>query len=145
MKRFYRFKATAALLKGLEEKGILKIVSKQIYRDPLSDNRVATKAKVLNEEQRTIVEQFITDFDAEIRKDYLIHGVTGSGKTEVYMNLIDHVLQKGKQAIVLIPEIALTFQTVLLLLWHDTLVDCRFDNCFHALHRSRSIQDWKMA
>ncbi|MCC8060342.1 MAG: primosomal protein N' [Clostridiales bacterium] len=66
----------------------------------------------LNEEQRRIVDSFCADYKSADRRPYLIHGITGSGKTEVYMEMIDYVLRQGRQAIVLIPEIALTWQTV---------------------------------
>lgn len=66
----------------------------------------------LNREQQSIADQFRSDYEAGVRKNYLLYGVTGSGKTEVYLSLIETVLKAGKQAIVLIPEISLTFQTV---------------------------------
>ena len=60
-----------------------------------------------------MIESFRKDYAEGIRRTYLIHGVTGSGKTEVYMEMIRQVVDEGKQAIVLIPEIALTYQTVM--------------------------------
>ncbi len=66
----------------------------------------------LNSRQKEIVEDFAGEYARGIRGQYLIHGVTGSGKTEVYMGMIEGVLALGRQVIVLIPEIALTFQTV---------------------------------
>ncbi len=67
----------------------------------------------VNEEQQAAADGIISQYNQGIRKTYLLHGVTGSGKTEVYMELIRHVTGLGRQVILLIPEIALTYQTVL--------------------------------
>ena len=67
----------------------------------------------LNEEQQYAVDRFCSDYRSGKRETYLIHGITGSGKTEVYMEIMSHVLQDGKQVILLIPEISLTYQTVM--------------------------------
>lgn len=111
-----KFGTTPGVLKGLEEQGLLSVMESRQYRNPLSVEKEGEKKKggglSLNEEQEQIVRQFSEDYRAGVRKSYLIHGVTGSGKTEVYMNLMETVLSEGKQVIVLIPEIALTFQTV---------------------------------
>ncbi len=66
----------------------------------------------LNKSQKELVEEFVADRGNNIYKTYLLHGVTGSGKTEVYIGCIKEVVKQGKQAIVLIPEIGLTYQNL---------------------------------
>lgn len=68
--------------------------------------------KELNEEQQTVYDEFCDDYNKGLRKTYLLHGITGSGKTLVYINMINMVIKMGRQAIVLIPEISLTYQSI---------------------------------
>ena len=103
---------TAAVIRAMAELGIIQVEVSRSYRNPLGEMKQEEKRIALNKEQSRVVEKIWQDFSKEEYHTYLLHGVTGSGKTAVYIELIEKVIKSGKQAIVLIPEIALTYQTV---------------------------------
>lgn len=100
-------------IKALERDGIIEIEVTTEYRNPVNHLESKGYHLTLNDKQQAVVDHITEDMKAKQSKTYLLKGVTGSGKTEVYMELIAHTIAQGKQAIVLIPEIALTFQTVM--------------------------------
>ncbi len=109
-----RYQVPSTVIQKMEADGILKICSTTRYRNPFEGRFQKKEADIrLNREQSRAVEGIWSDYQQGVRRTYLLYGVTGSGKTEVYMELISRVIKEGKQAIVLIPEIALTFQTVM--------------------------------
>ena len=99
-------------LRKLSEQGIIKLESRIKYRNPFPELVTRKQGWPLNDEQRAIVDNFKEEYRKEERRTYLLYGITGSGKTEVYLSLINEVLAAGRQVIVLIPEISLTYQTV---------------------------------
>ena len=117
---------SSATLKIMQEQGVIRIEEERLYRNPVIKSELSPKIP-LNKAQQRIADDFKADIENGRTATYLIHGVTGSGKTEVYMEMIDCVLQRGRQAIVLIPEIALTYQTVLRFYK-------RFGDCVSTLH-----------
>ncbi len=108
-----KLNVTAATLTSMRDAGIIKIESEEYFRNPVAATTGRYGDKVLSPNQQAIVDAIRRDYDQGKRDTYLIHGITGSGKTEVYITLIDDVIKRGKQAIVLIPEIALTYQTLM--------------------------------
>ena len=104
---------TLPVIRALEEQGVLAVESEQVWRNPVREKERAEQPVIYTPEQKTVIERFRRDYASGLRSVYLLHGVTGSGKTEVYMEMIRTVTELGKQAIVLIPEIALTYQTVM--------------------------------
>ncbi len=99
-------------IRRLEDKGIWTLTEKIAWRDPFPGLARETRPIVLNEDQERILQDYRDKRKKGQRGVHLLHGVTGSGKTEVYLALIEEVLAAGQQAIVLIPEISLTYQTV---------------------------------
>ena len=104
---------SGATIKSLEKDGMIAVSTEKRYRNPIANLEQNKRNLQLNPNQKRVVDAVLANADAGIQKTYLLKGVTGSGKTEVYMELIAHAIEKGQQAIVLIPEIALTYQTVM--------------------------------
>lgn len=111
--------ATASVINALIEQGVCEESSERIYRNPLEGKLSTYKGHELLSGQQQAVTGVLADFDKGDGGISLIHGITGSGKTEVYIEIVKGIVERGFQAIVLIPEIALTYQTVM-----------RFYRCF---------------
>ncbi len=109
--------ATLSVIKAFEKDGVIEVQTERNYRNPNSGMHLKAIANhqqiTLTQTQKNCVEEIWQESHSFYPpKAHLIHGVTGSGKTVIYMELIRRVIAEGRQAIVLIPEIALTFQTV---------------------------------
>ncbi len=103
----------SAPIKALEKKGLIQIFDREIKRDVLDFSYVkSTKPFIPTDEQKEAIDFLKNKLYEKEKKPVLIYGVTGSGKTEIYLQIINEVLKNGKQAIVLVPEISLTPQTV---------------------------------
>ena len=104
-------------LRKLADRGLVKLGESEVWRDPLEHmDFVPTQPPPLTRDQESVWRQIKSGIEAASAGNsvspFLLHGVTGSGKTEIYLHAVAQVIKTGKQAIVLVPEIALTPQTV---------------------------------
>lgn len=104
---------STAVLNDAAKKGWLRYIEKETYRDPFADQQFAkTLPFALNAEQQTAVDDILHSMESQAPDTYLLEGITGSGKTEVYLQVIAEGLRQKKTAIMLVPEISLTPQMV---------------------------------
>lgn len=133
---------TASVVQALEKKGLVEIFDNEIYRDPYENKAVMPQRKeiFLNDEQQNAYEKLLKQYSLGVGGASLLYGVTGSGKTMVYLRLIDEMLDMSKNVIVMVPEIALTPQTL-------NLFMSRYGRevaVFHsALSAGQRLDEWK--
>src|SRR5690606_2767513 len=108
-----RHGATMTALAALEEAGVVRREERELYRRPAIAADERSKVRhALNAEQQSAYDRITAAMDERRFETFLLRGITGSGKTEVYLQVIEHALRIGRGAIVLVPEISLTPQTV---------------------------------
>ena len=120
---------TRDVFAALQKKGVIDFFDLEVQRNPFFGKHIEKSEKLkLSDEQKNVLE----NIDIKRYNKYLIHGITGSGKTEVYLQLIEEVLNTGKNALVLVPEISLTPQIT------DRFI-ARFGDVIAILHSRLSI------
>lgn len=100
------------IINSMAKSGILNLNSESYLRNPVKNKKEETDKLIHTDEQIKIINDISVVMDSNEKKPQLIFGITGSGKTEIYIDLIRKTIKSGKQAIVLIPEIALVYQTL---------------------------------
>ena len=130
-----------SVIENLISKGVLICFEKQVFRTPYKTNVNPKKSEiVLTEEQNIAFNGLINDFENTQAKVSLLYGVTGAGKTSVFLKLVDEVSKKGRGVIVMVPEIALTPQMI-------NIFTSRYGNkiaVFHsALSQGQRMDEWK--
>ena len=135
------FEADAALLKRLRDKGFIVAAEREVYRDPFREEVFRRDTPpLLNGSQAKVLGKLDAALERHAFAPFLLHGVTGSGKTEVYLRAIANVIGQGETALVLVPEIALTPQLV-------RRFKCRFDSGIAVLHSGLSdgerFDEWR--
>lgn len=134
---------TRAILNALMEKGLVRLEERELFRRPDFDVGTYGGAKpVLNDEQQRACDAVCEKVNNHTYASFVLQGITGSGKTEVYLQAIEHALSVGRTAIILVPEISLTPQTVGRFL-------SRFDSRIAVLHSGLSkgerFDEWRRA
>ncbi|MFA6915254.1 MAG: primosomal protein N' [Parachlamydiales bacterium] len=120
--------STRSAVDALVKKGFLEMQMVRIDRSPLEDEEYfLTPPRKLTPEQTVALQNITSSIDKQSFQTHLLYGVTGSGKTEVYLQAIEHTLAVGKSAIMMVPEIALTIQTI-------ERFRCRFNEKMAILH-----------
>ncbi len=136
---YKELKFNTSSINALIKKGLIKIDTRMFFRDPYKDKDFKYPKVKLTIDQERIIKEF-KKLSHDNPQKLLIHGVTGSGKTEIYLNMIEEMLKKGKQSILLVPEISLTPQMV-------ERVMGRFGDQVSILHSGLSIGEkydqWK--
>ena len=99
----------ASPVNTLAKRGVVAVVQQEVFRDPFAELPSGEASQIaLNEDQTSVLEKIVAGIDKRKFSAFLLHGVTGSGKTEVYIRAMQHTLQQGRSALMLVPEIALT-------------------------------------
>ena len=131
---------TASVIKTLEKNGIVATYEKEVFRIPDYDKQVNPKEIVLNQEQQTAYNALCEKLDSKNACCELLYGITGSGKTQVFLKLVDKVVKSGKGVIVMVPEISLTPQTI-------SLFASRYGSKIAVFHSAMSLgqrtDEWK--
>ena len=129
------------ILKGLDEKGLIEIFEIEKRRNPYKDLQVEPDGPyILTKEQERAMEKILPFLNNQQSKAFLLHGITGSGKTEIYLQLIEMLIRQNRDAIVLVPEISLTTQMI-------ERFRARFGDQIAVLHSKLSLgeryDEWK--
>ncbi|MDO5717937.1 MAG: primosomal protein N' [Tissierellia bacterium] len=124
-------------LRALERLGLVRIIEDEVFREVLSDEIIDYDEHILTSSQKNVFDRI----DKSENKTFLLQGVTGSGKTEIYLQLAKAKIKEGKQVMILVPEIALTPQTI-------ARFAGRFGKKIAVLHSRLSISErfdqWRM-
>lgn len=143
--------AALAACRALEKRAVLRIEEQAVHRDPAAGEQFSLSTPLpLNPEQKAALEGIVTAYEEGSTRPILLQGVTGSGKTEVYLQAAAHVMSRGRGVLILVPEISLTPQTMArfksrfadhpgaVAILHSAMSDGeRFDE-WHAIHRGQA-------